>query len=38
MGEALKQSGVPREDVFLTTKLWLDDFGYQNAQKVLTGS
>ncbi|KAK9906723.1 hypothetical protein WJX75_006857 [Coccomyxa subellipsoidea] len=38
VGEALKQSGLPREDVFLTTKLWLDDFGYQNAQKAISQS
>ncbi len=25
VGKALKKSGVPREDIFLTTKLWNDD-------------
>lgn len=34
MGKAVKQSGVPREDIFLTSKLWLSDFGYNNARKV----
>ena len=37
VGKALKNSGVPREDVFLTTKLWLSDFGYSNSRKVLAG-
>lgn len=26
-GRALRGSGVPREDVFITTKLWVGDFG-----------
>ena len=25
VGQAIKESGVPREDIFLTTKLWNDD-------------
>jgi methylglyoxal/glyoxal reductase len=28
IGETLRASGVPREDVFLTTKLWNSDQGY----------
>lgn len=28
VGQALKTSGVPREDVFITTKLWNADQGY----------
>eukprot|EP00667_Euglena_gracilis_P016674 EG_transcript_17460 len=31
VGRAVADSGVPREQVFITTKLWLDKFGYQNA-------
>ncbi|CAL8462232.1 g1763 [Coccomyxa elongata] len=38
VGEALKNSGVPREDVFLTTKLWLSDFGYSNSRKAIDQS
>jgi diketogulonate reductase-like aldo/keto reductase len=28
VGDAIKESGIPREDIFLTTKLWNDDQGY----------
>ncbi len=28
VGEAIRESGVPREDVFITTKLWNSDHGY----------
>lgn len=28
VGRAIKKSGIPREDIFLTTKLWIDDTGY----------
>jgi 2,5-diketo-D-gluconate reductase A len=30
VGHAVKQSGVPREDVYLTTKLWNADQGYDS--------
>lgn len=28
VGRAIRKSGVPREEIFLTTKLWIDDTGY----------
>lgn len=31
VGKAVKDSGIPREDVFITSKLWLDHFGYERA-------
>lgn len=31
LGEALKAAGVPREELFLTSKLWKDEMGYENA-------
>ncbi|MFC1527289.1 aldo/keto reductase [Candidatus Neomarinimicrobiota bacterium] len=31
VGEAVHQSGIPREEIFITTKLWNSDHGYQNA-------
>ena len=31
VGEAIRKSAVPREEVFVTTKLWPSDFGYENA-------
>ena len=32
VGKAMKDSGVPREDIFLTSKLWLSDYGYEKAK------
>lgn len=32
VGNALKQSGIPREDIFVTTKLWLQDASYEGAK------
>lgn len=31
VGEGIRDSGLPREDVFVTTKLWNDDQGYDSA-------
>ena len=31
LGDALKASGVPRGELFLTSKLWKDEMGYENA-------
>ena len=31
LGDALKAAGVPREELFLTSKLWKDEMGYENA-------
>ncbi|MGZ6745094.1 MAG: aldo/keto reductase [Nocardioides sp.] len=28
VGEAIRASGVPREEVFVETKVWISDFGY----------
>ena len=30
VGRAIKRSGVPREELFVTTKLWIQDQGYEN--------
>ncbi|MBS5911998.1 MAG: aldo/keto reductase [Paenibacillus macerans] len=32
VGRAIKRSGVPREDLFITTKLWVQDAGYESAK------
>jgi 2,5-diketo-D-gluconate reductase A len=32
VGRAIKRSGVPREELFITTKLWVQDAGYENAK------
>ena len=31
VGEAIRRSGLKRSDVFVTTKLWISDYGYDKA-------
>jgi 2,5-diketo-D-gluconate reductase A len=38
VGKAIKRSGVPREELFITTKLWIQDAGYENAKKAFERS
>jgi diketogulonate reductase-like aldo/keto reductase len=38
VGKAIKRSGVPREELFITTKLWIQDAGYENAKKAFEKS
>lgn len=35
---ALRSSGVPREEVFITTKLWVSDAGYDKAKRAFERS
>ncbi|WP_183413568.1 aldo/keto reductase [Microbacter margulisiae] len=32
VGRAIKQSGVPRKELFITTKLWVSDTGYEKTK------
>ncbi|MGN1000043.1 MAG: aldo/keto reductase [Faecousia sp.] len=32
VGSAIQKSGVPREDIFLTTKVWIEHYGYEPAK------
>ena len=32
-GNGIRRSGVPREDIFLTTKVWLEHYGYEETKK-----
>lgn len=32
VGAAIKKSGIPREELFITTKLWIQDAGHENAK------
>lgn len=32
VGRAIRKSGIAREDVFVTTKLWIQDAGYESAK------
>lgn len=37
VGEAIEKSGVNRKEIFLTTKVWIDNYGYEKAKaSVLT--
>ncbi|MCD2138153.1 aldo/keto reductase [Salinicoccus halitifaciens] len=38
VGEAIKNSGVPREDIFVTTKVWNTDQGYEKTLKAFERS
>jgi 2,5-diketo-D-gluconate reductase A len=38
VGSAIKNSGVPREELFITTKLWIQSEGYEGAMKAFENS
>ena len=38
VGRAVRDSGIPREEIFITSKLWLQDYGYKAAKKGLETS
>jgi diketogulonate reductase-like aldo/keto reductase len=38
VGKAIKRSGVPREELFVTTKLWVQDTGYEKTKKAFERS
>ena len=38
VGNAIKKSGVPREELFITTKVWITNAGYENAKKSIEDS
>jgi 2,5-diketo-D-gluconate reductase A len=38
VGKGIKRSGVPREELFVTTKLWLADAGYENTKRAFDRS
>nr|WP_026693891.1 aldo/keto reductase [Peribacillus kribbensis] len=38
VGRAIKRSGVPREELFITTKLWVQDAGYESTKKAFVKS
>lgn len=35
VGKAVKDSGIPRDQIWVTSKLWLQDFGYEPAKKAI---
>jgi 2,5-diketo-D-gluconate reductase A len=38
VGQGIKASGVAREQLFVTTKLWVQDTGYEHTQKAIDDS
>lgn len=38
VGRAIKRSGVPREELFITTKLWVDGTGYERTKEAFKKS
>lgn len=32
VGSAIQKSGIPREEIFLTTKIWVEHYGYEAAK------
>lgn len=37
VGNAVKKCGVPREELFITTKLWISEYGYEKAKTAMDG-
>lgn len=35
VGEAIRKSGIPREEIFITSKLWIEDQGIETTRKAL---
>jgi len=33
VGEAIRESGIPREEIFVTSKLWVQDMTYEGAKR-----
>lgn len=33
LGSAIVKSGIPREEIFLTTKVWIEHYGYEETKK-----
>lgn len=38
VGNALRKSGVPRSEIFLTTKVWIEHYGYEETKKSVSES
>ncbi|MEW4283593.1 aldo/keto reductase [Priestia koreensis] len=38
VGNAIRRSGIPREEIFITTKLWIQDAGYEKAKEAFQKS
>lgn len=38
VGQAVRESGIPREEIFVTSKLWLQDYGYEATKQAIETS
>ena len=38
VGAAIRESGIAREEIFVTTKLWVQDAGYEQTQAAIQAS
>src|SRR2546428_12777333 len=38
VGRAIKRSGIPREELFITSKIWVQDVNYEGAKKAFQRS
>ena len=38
VGDAIKECGIPREQLFITTKVWIDHYGYEKGKKSIEES
>ena len=38
VGEAIRTSGIPRKDLFLTTKVWIEHYGYEETKQSVLAS
>ncbi len=38
VGNAIKKSNIPREEIFLTTKVWIEHYGYEQTKKSIKES
>ncbi|MGN0404926.1 MAG: aldo/keto reductase [Bariatricus sp.] len=38
LGQAIKESGIPREEFFIVSKMWRDEMGYAGTKKALEDS
>lgn len=38
VGKAVRESGIAREEIFVTSKLWISDFSYEAAKDAFNES
>ena len=38
VGKAIKDSGIPRDEIWVTSKMWLQDYAYEDAKKAIDTS